>query len=118
MKSMAHLPKPAKGHKLALYIIAEQDHEFRGSGYFHIRAKLAHIHPTNSETKSHDHCDRGGVTYGDFCPDDYHSTDELLGKLEVYSQGNNDDATRRLYGWQIRLRDIFALDASEARTAC
>ena len=113
---MATLPKPAKGHKLALYIIAENDGQYR-NGYFHLRAKLANIHPHNSETKAYDNCQYGGVTYGDFAPDSFSAVSELLGKLEVYSQGNNDDETRHLYGWQVRMCDIFSLDTDDAKIA-
>lgn len=99
--------------RLGLYVT-----ETRDSGYYHVNATMITIGLRPYELRA---VDAGEAIGRDVNADTIRNCgDELvngwyLNNLTVCSQGNNDSATRSLYGWEVRYRDVYAVDLSSAK---
>ena len=81
--------------------------EIREYGYFHIRARVVRL---TEERGNRDAC---GWKVDNFC--DWEPKIGCYADLEVNSQGNDEDGDRRrLYGFDVRYRDVYSLDLYRA----
>lgn len=102
---------------LGLYIAPEHK-----DGWYHLRAYVVFIGRKPSEMAD---IDNGQAVDPDVNSDtirnmggygaDSAPNGLYLDDLYVNSQGNDDDATRHLYGWEVEYRNVYTVDARKAR---
>ena len=102
--------------RLGLYITDERDRSF-GGDYYHVRASVVVIGLDAHEMRNIDQ----GIHRSEPVKADRirNVSDEpihglALNNLQVTSQGNSDDTTRHLYGFDVEFRNVFSVDARKA----
>ncbi len=92
-------------------------HETKNDGgYYHLRFSVVTIGPTAEDRTYFDQYPSGAVLPHYLAirnPRD-RDGDLNLDSLTVISQGNNDDVTRKLYGFEVVYRDVYSVDKAKA----